>query len=99
MQPATKAKTGKRAAKSRGKKADPTFAEKTTGKVVRDSFSMIERDYALIAKLKARCLDLGLSVNKSQILRAGLNALDGMSDKNLTDIIVNLAEVKTGRPR
>jgi hypothetical protein len=99
MHSATKNKTEKRAAKSTGKKADPTFAEKANSKVIRDSFSMIENDYALIATLKARCLKLGLSVNKSQILRAGLNALDGMSDKNLTDSIKNLAEVKTGRPR
>jgi hypothetical protein len=91
--------TKKSVAKNRSKIADPVFAEKAGSKVVRDSFSMIERDYELISALKARCLKLGVSVNKSQILRAGLNALDNMSDKNLTDIIDNLAEVKTGRPR
>jgi hypothetical protein len=99
MQPATKNKSDKRATKSRSTKADPAFTENATSKVVRDSFSMIEKDYDLISVLKARCLKLGLNVNKSQVLRAGLNALDRASDKNLTSIINSLTEVKTGRPR
>lgn len=84
----------------RGPKKDPqSFGEKLAKKVVRDSFSMIKADYDLIAALKKRCLSLGLNVNKSQILRAGLNSLDKANDAKLIGLIGKLTEVKTGRPR
>jgi acetylornithine/succinyldiaminopimelate/putrescine aminotransferase len=70
-----------------------------TSKVIRDSFSMIEKDYDLISDLKGRCLKLGMIVNKSQILRAGLNALNTMSDASLAKVVKGLDEVKTGRQR
>ena len=102
-------KAEEQAVKNRFEKAESVFGEKRaavkeTGatkpasKVIRDSFTMIEKDYDLIPALKDRCLKLGISVNKSQILRAGLNALDNMTDAKLVEVINNLAEVKTGRP-
>jgi hypothetical protein len=71
---------------------------KVISKVVRDSFTMVEQDYELIPTLKGRCLKLGIIVNKSQVLRAGLNALVQLSDEKLVEIVHGLAEVKTGRP-
>jgi hypothetical protein len=102
-------KAEEQAVKNRFDKADSVFAgkdkraketrtTKAASKVVRDSFTMIEKDYELIPALKERCLKRGVSVNKSQILRAGLNALDNMADEKIIEIINNLAEVKTGRP-
>ena len=40
-------------------------------KVVRDSFTMPQSDYELIAALKSRSLNSGIQTNKSEILRAG----------------------------
>ncbi|NIC39656.1 hypothetical protein HA630_01075, partial [Aquabacterium sp. A08] len=49
-------------------------------KLVRDSFCMPKDEYARLDALKTRALGLSLAVKKSELLRAGLKALDGLSD-------------------
>ncbi|MBI1174102.1 MAG: hypothetical protein GC139_02415 [Sideroxydans sp.] len=68
-------------------------------KVVRDSFTMPQTDYAQIAALKQVCQKAGLHVKKSELLRAGLQALSKMSVAQLERAIVQLAPIKTGRPK
>jgi hypothetical protein len=46
-------------------------------KVVRDSFTMPKSDYEKLAALKQKCLDAGVAVKKSELLRAGLLLLEG----------------------
>ena len=67
-------------------------------KVVRDSFTMPKSDYAKIATLKQKCLDAGVHVKKSELLRAGLVLLEGVSEKRLAAVLADLETVKTGRP-
>lgn len=67
-------------------------------RVVRDSFTMPADDYRLIAVIRERCLKRGVSASKSEVLRAGLVALDAMKDKGLAKAIQRLPKVKTGRP-
>lgn len=67
-------------------------------KVIRDSFTMPSSDYELIPVIKQRCMKLGIGINKSEILRAGLQALNAMSDKQLQDVVKKLSRVKPGRP-
>ncbi|MFS8979311.1 hypothetical protein PO002_33330 [Cupriavidus necator] len=40
--------------------------------MVRDTFTMPKSDYQTIAQLKVRCLEGGVRIKKSEILRAGL---------------------------
>lgn len=68
-------------------------------KVVRDSFSMPQDDYALIAKLKEKAQAAGLQVKKSALLRAGLQLLDKSSAPQLKRVISGLTPIKTGRPK
>lgn len=68
-------------------------------KVVRDSFSMPQDDYALIAKLKEKALAVGMPVKKSALLRAGLQLLDKSSALQLKRMISGLTPIKTGRPK
>lgn len=68
-------------------------------KVVRDSFSMPQQDYALIAKLKERALAADMPVKKSALLRAGLQLLDKSSALQLKRVISGLTPIKTGRPK
>jgi hypothetical protein len=75
-----------------------TVAPDKTSRVIRDSFTMPEDDYGLIAEIKKRCLKAGLVVNKSEAIRAGLNALNSMSDKELLSVIEGLTKIKPGRP-
>jgi hypothetical protein len=68
------------------------------GKVVRDSFTMPLADYGLIGVLKRRCLNLGIAMKKSELLRAGLTALQRLPDPDLAQLVATVESVKTGRP-
>jgi len=103
--PVKAAKPPKEAKAVKTTKAAPAAAEekkprakKEKEKVVRDSFTMPKSDYAKIAELKQRCLDAGLSVKKSELLRAGLNLLAVSPAKRLIAAVQELEAVKTGRP-
>jgi len=67
-------------------------------KMIRDSFTMPEIEYAAISELKARCLKSGVSAKKSEVLRAALKSLASLSNLELTKIISDLDVIKTGRP-
>lgn len=68
------------------------------GRVIRDSFTIPGDEYELISRIKKRCMKAGVSANKSEVLRAGLAALDAMPDRELAKVFEGLARVKTGRP-
>ena len=71
----------------------------TKEEVVRDSFTMPKSDYEKIAVLKQKCLDAGVSVKKSELLRAGLLLLDSApTTEGLLAAISAVETVKTGRP-
>lgn len=93
----------KRAKKETAKKvvAKTEVAKKEVAKkekVVRDSFTMPKSDYAKIAALKQKCFEVGISVKKSEVLRAGLLLLEGATSQRLLAAISAVETVKTGRP-
>ncbi|SDR61748.1 hypothetical protein [Paraburkholderia tuberum] len=67
-------------------------------KVVRDTFTMPRADYEKIAVLKQRCLDAGVDVKKSELLRAALLLLESEPTKRLLAAVTAVEPVKTGRP-
>lgn len=71
----------------------------TKVKVVRDSFTMPQSDYELIAELKQKALKAGLHVKKSELLRASLQAFSKLSTAQLKSAITGLEKIKTGRPK
>jgi hypothetical protein len=75
--------------------------KKTEGKVkvVRDSFTMPQSDYDLIAALKEKALKAGLQVKKSEILRASLRTFSDLTAAQLKRSIAGLEKIKTGRPK
>lgn len=79
------------------KKAHAKAGNKT--KVIRDSFTMPQDDYAKIAELKQSCHKAGMQVKKSELLRAGLHALGKLSAAQLRQTIARLEQIKTGRPK
>lgn len=68
-------------------------------KVVRDSFTMPQADYDLIAVLKQKALKAGLHVKKSELLRASLQALSKLTAAQLKRALSGLEKIKTGRPK
>ena len=73
-------------------------ARRKLGKVIRDSFTMPAADHELIGVLKRRCIGLGIAIKKSELLRAGLAALDRLPDESLAEVAAAVESVKTGRP-
>ena len=67
-------------------------------KLVRDSFTIPKTEFAAIDKLKTRAIALGTSVKKSELLRAGLMALQGLSDAAYKAALTAVPTLKTGRP-
>jgi len=67
-------------------------------KMVRDSFTMPEDEYAKIAELKMKCLKAGIHIKKSELLRAGLTYLSKLSKPALLKAVKQVEKIKTGRP-
>lgn len=67
-------------------------------KMIRDSFTMPETDYSQLAELKKKCLQSGIHVKKSELLRVGLLSLSKMSNTSLLKAVAAVEKLKTGRP-
>jgi len=83
------------------KKTEVPVPEKKTKqkiKIVRDSFTMPANEYKQIAEIKAACMAAGVPVKKSEVLRAGLQVLAGMSTAQIKRRLAALEKIKTGRP-
>ena len=67
-------------------------------KVVRDSFTIPKSELLQIAESKKRALGLGVEIKKSELIRAGLQALTGMNDAAFKKALASVPTIKTGRP-
>lgn len=72
---------------------------KVKHKLVRDSFTIPKVEYAVLEGLKLRAANLARPVKKSELLRAGIAALNGMTDKAFLTAINRVPSLKTGRPK
>lgn len=68
--------------------------------VIRDTFSMPLDDYALIEKLRIIANKEGRSsTSKSEVVRAGLQALDALGGERLVEALDRLEKLAPGRKR
>jgi hypothetical protein len=87
-------------APARRKKAAPLVREtQDRASLVRDSFTMPEAEYAVLAQAKQACLKAGIDVKKSELLRIAVALLGRMDAAALKKALANLPIIKTGRPR
>ncbi len=68
-------------------------------KLVRDSFTMPESEYALIGAMKKACLGAGFEIKKSEILRIGVALLAKLDPKKIKTAQAALEPLKAGRPK
>jgi hypothetical protein len=68
-------------------------------KMVRDSFTIPKDEYAVIESLKQRSGKLSQTAKKSELLRAGLKLLSGLTDAALLQALQAVPSIKTGRPK
>lgn len=67
-------------------------------KLVRDSFTMPEQEYAVLGAVKQACLKAGFEVKKSELLRIGVALLGQLDTAALRAVLGSLPQLKTGRP-
>lgn len=78
----------------------PRRPRKSTKKgAVRDTFSFPREDHALIGELQRRCYAAGFAASKSELVRAGLRALDAMPDAAFGETMAQLEKLKPGPAR
>jgi hypothetical protein len=68
-------------------------------KLVRDSFTIPKDEYQVLDTLKGRALGLERHVKKGELIRAGIRALDAMSDRAFLNAVDAVPTLKTGRPK
>ncbi|ALU89933.1 hypothetical protein Hrubri_2757 [Herbaspirillum rubrisubalbicans M1] len=68
-------------------------------KQVRDSFTMPENEYAVLAQVKKSCLKAGVEIKKSDLLRIGVSLIKNLKIAELKDILGSLTPLKVGRPK
>lgn len=95
----TEKNTVKPVARADEKKSAKKARKEHKVKIVRDSFTIPQNEYQKIAEIKEACLKSGLHVKKSEVLRAGLKALSGLTTAQLKQALGNLEKIKTGRPK
>ena len=98
---ATKAKpSAKKTPAKAAKKVTASKADKLTKpQLVRDSFTIPESEYSVLAKVKKACLKEGFEIKKSELIRIGIAVLADMSSSKVKSAKKKLQTVKTGRPR
>lgn len=94
-------KTVKAAAKPEVKakpEAEPKEKQKKV-KLVRDSFTMPEEEYAVLGEVKKACLKAGIEVKKSELLRVGVALIRQLDTVKLKEVLAGLPTLKAGRPK
>ena len=67
-------------------------------KLVRDSFTIPKAEYVVLDELKQRAARLTRPAKKSELLRAGIKLLAGISDAAFLTALEQVPAIKTGRP-
>lgn len=80
-------------------KAEKKAAKPKKIKQVRDSFTMPENEYAVLAQVKKSCLKAGVEIKKSDLLRIGVSLIKNLKIAELKDILNGLTPLKVGRPK
>ena len=83
---------------STDEKAEKRASSAVHEKVIRDSFSLPSADYGLLGSLRDRGLKSGVHINKSELVRAGLQVLQRFSDAQFLEAVQRVQKLKTGRP-
>jgi hypothetical protein len=97
--PARKASPKRPAEPALAAKAEAKAPRPAKVKLVRDSFTIPSDEYAVLLQLKQRALSSAYPAKKSELLRAGIKLLSGLSDAALLRALKDVPVIKTGRPK
>lgn len=68
-------------------------------KLVRDSFTMPEVEYQVLADVKKACIKAGFEIKKSELLRIGVAMIQKLDTVKLKEALAALQPLKAGRPK
>jgi len=91
--------TASKASASNGNAGSTPAPSKARQKLVRDSFTIPKAEYEVLEGLKHRAANLKRPTKKSELLRAGVVALQAMTDKAFLSVLNDVPSLKTGRPK
>ena len=103
--PAKPAAAARAMAKPAAAPAKPDAAEAADqakprkSKLVRDTFSMPDLEYAVLLQVKKECLKNGFAIKKSELLRIGVALISQVDMEQLKSMLVALPKLMTGRPK
>lgn len=102
--PAVKVKSQVKAKSASKPKATESVA--ATGKtkvkkdvLVRDSFTMPQSEYQVLSLVKKACLQSGIDIKKSELLRIAVVQLAGLSIAKIVTLQKSLNIIQAGRPK
>jgi uncharacterized iron-regulated protein len=87
------------APKAAAKPADAAKEKARKEKLVRDSFTMPEAEYAVLGQVKKAALKAGFEIKKSELLRVGVALISKIDMATLKSVLGSLPQLKTGRPK
>ena len=79
--------------------ADASMPKERKAKLVRDSFTMPEQEYAVLGQVKKACIKAGFEIKKSELLRIGVALISQIDMATLQKVLADLPQLKTGRPK
>ena len=79
--------------------AEPGRDKVRKAKLVRDSFTMPEQEYAVLGQVKKACIKAGFEIKKSELLRIGVALISQLDMATLQKVLDSLPQLKTGRPK
>lgn len=96
---ATPKATVRKAAAVQAVDTDARLQKERTAKLVRDSFTMPEQEYAVLGQVKKACIKAGFEIKKSELLRIGVALISQLDMATLQQVLASLPQLKTGRPK
>ena len=91
-------KVAAKAVKTSVSKPAPKAVKIKKPKLVRDSFTMPQSEYDVLALVKKACITAGFDIKKSELLRIGVALIEKMDTKKIKLAQANLTPLKAGRP-
>ena len=67
--------------------------------LVRDSFTMPQSEYQVLSLVKKACLQAGIEIKKSELLRIAVVQLAGLSVTKIASLQKGLNKIQAGRPK
>lgn len=98
VKPAAKKPVAKKPVVKQIAKPEVKAAKVKKPKLVRDSFTMPQSEYDVLAQVKKSCIAAGFEIKKSDLLRIGVAMLQKLDTKKINEALLSLTPLKAGRP-